>query len=281
VVLRLLDKERGRVGLEELGMAEDSLRMFLGAVSRSHRIVLATGPTGSGKTTTLYAAVERIRTGREKILTVEDPVEYELERVPQVPVHERVGVTFATALRLAAGPRRVAGGGDPGSGDRGDRDALGAHPATSCSQRCTPTTRWARSPGFWTWAYRPTWCRAWWRWSWRRRLVRTVCRACGVWEPANAVTRRAFETGAEALKQVRRGVGCGECWNADYRGRSGVYEFLLLDDEVRAAVVRRGTAGDVRDIAIRQGMRTLRQDGLRLVRAGLTTPEEVLRACGA
>ena len=99
VVLRLLDKERGRISLTELGMAADTLELFTEVVSRPHGIVLVTGPTGSGKTTTLYAAVEMIRTGREKILTVEDPVEYELAGVPQVPVNEKVGMTFAGALR--------------------------------------------------------------------------------------------------------------------------------------------------------------------------------------
>src|SRR3954463_15866074 len=99
VVLRLLDKERGRISLTELGMAPDTLELFGEVITRPHGIVLATGPTGSGKTTTLYAAVEMIRTGREKILTVEDPVEYQLSGVPQVPVNEKVGVTFATALR--------------------------------------------------------------------------------------------------------------------------------------------------------------------------------------
>ena len=99
VVLRLLDKERGRISLPELGMAADTLELFTEVVSRPHGIVLVTGPTGSGKTTTLYAAVEMIRTGREKILTVEDPVEYELAGVPQVPVNEKVGMTFAGALR--------------------------------------------------------------------------------------------------------------------------------------------------------------------------------------
>ncbi|HXD49385.1 MAG TPA: GspE/PulE family protein, partial [Gemmatimonadaceae bacterium] len=99
VVLRLLDKEHGRISLLELGMAPDTLELFTEVVSRPHGIVLVTGPTGSGKTTTLYAAVELIRTGREKILTVEDPVEYELVGVPQVPVNEKVGMTFAGALR--------------------------------------------------------------------------------------------------------------------------------------------------------------------------------------
>src|SRR5690606_4606953 len=99
VVLRLLDKERGTIGLAELGMADDTRAAFERVVSRPHGIVLATGPTGSGKTTTLYGAVDRIHTGREKIVTVEDPVEYELAGVPQVPVNEKVGLTFASALR--------------------------------------------------------------------------------------------------------------------------------------------------------------------------------------
>ncbi len=281
VVLRLLDKERGRVGLEELGMAEDTLRMFLGAVSRPHGIVLATGPTGSGKTTTLYAAVERIRTGREKILTVEDPVEYELEGVPQVPVHEKVGVTFATALRalLRQDPDVMLVGEirDQETAEIATHAALTGHLVLSTLHTNDAAGALTRLLDL---GVPPYLVSSTVEAVLAQRLVRTVCRACGEWESPDAVAQRAFETEAEALSQVRRGAGCGECWNTGFRGRSGVYEFLLLDDEVRAAVVRRGTAGDVRDIAIRRGMRTLSQDGLRLVRAGVTTPEEVLRACG-
>src|SRR5690606_5835505 len=99
VVLRLLDRERGRIGLTDLGMADDTMAAFREVLSHPHGIVLATGPTGSGKTTSLYAAFDLVRTGREKILTVEDPVEYQLTGVPQVPVNAKAGLTFATALR--------------------------------------------------------------------------------------------------------------------------------------------------------------------------------------
>jgi len=102
VVLRLLDKEHGRIALTDLGMAADTLAQFSRVIARPHGIVLATGPTGSGKTTTLYAAIDLIRTGREKILTVEDPVEYQLTGVPQVAVNDRIGVTFATAVAVKA-----------------------------------------------------------------------------------------------------------------------------------------------------------------------------------
>ena len=132
VVLRLLDKERGRIALEDLGMAPDTMAHFRGVVEKPHGIVLSTGPTGSGKTTTLYAAVDHIRTGREKIITVEDPVEYELAGVPQVPVNEKVGLSFAAALRslLRQDPDIMLVGEIRDRDNRRHRDARGAHRAS-------------------------------------------------------------------------------------------------------------------------------------------------------
>jgi type II secretory ATPase GspE/PulE/Tfp pilus assembly ATPase PilB-like protein len=214
-------------------------------------------------------------------LVVTGGVEYELEGVPQVPVHEKVGVTFATALRalLRQDPDVMLVGEirDQETAEIATHAALTGHLVLSTLHTNDAAGALTRLLDL---GVPPYLVSSTVEAVLAQRLVRTVCGACGVWEPADAVTRRAFEGEAEALSQVRRGAGCGECWNTGYRGRSGVYEFLLLDDEVRAAVVHRGTAGNVRDIAIRRGMRTLRQDGVRLVRAGVTTPEEVLRACG-
>jgi general secretion pathway protein E len=282
VVLRLLDKERGRVGLQEMGMAEDTLRLFLDAVSRPHGIVLVTGPTGSGKTTTLYAAVERIRSGREKILTVEDPVEYELVGVPQVPVNEKVGVTFATALRalLRQDPDVMLVGEirDQETAEIATHAALTGHLVLSTLHTNDAAGALTRLLDL---GVPPYLVSSTVEAVLAQRLVRTLCQACSVWQPADEATQRAFGTEADPLSRVRKAVGCRECWNTGYRGRTGLYELLVLNDEVRAAVVRHGTAGDVRALAAVQGMRTLKQDGRRQVCAGVTTPEEVLRACGA
>jgi general secretion pathway protein E len=274
VVLRLLDKEKGWGSLEELGMADDTLQRFVAAIARPNGIVLATGPTGSGKTTTLYAAVERIRTGREKILTVEDPVEYELPGVPQVPVNEKVGVTFATALRallrqdpdvLLVGEIR-----DEETAQIATHAALTGHLVLSTLHTNDAASALTRllDLGVPPYLVGSTVAAVL-----AQRLVRKVCPACGEWLPAGPGQ-------GDELLRVFRGRGCPACWNTGYRGRVGLYELLVMDDAIRAAVTQQRTAAELRTLAEAAGMRPLQEDGRRAIRAGLTTTEEVLRATG-
>ncbi|HEX2205216.1 MAG TPA: GspE/PulE family protein [Longimicrobium sp.] len=278
VVLRLLDKERGgRVKLTDLGMAPDTLAAFRQAVARPHGVVLATGPTGSGKTTTLYAAVDHIRTGREKILTVEDPVEYELEGVPQVQVNEKVGVSFATALRalLRQDPDVMLVG-----EIRDEETASIAIHAALTGHLVLSTLHTNDAPSALTRLFdlgvAPYLVASTVEAVLAQRLVRLVCGACA---EAHAPERGLMaDFGGEAPpERVMRGRGCPECRGTGYRGRQGVYELLVLDDDVRALLLATRDAGQLRRAAMERGMRTLRMDGLRLVREGLTTPEEVLR----
>jgi general secretion pathway protein E len=278
VVLRLLDKETGRVGLDSLGMGEDMLREFTSVVSRPHGIVLATGPTGSGKTTSLYAAVDTIRTGREKILTVEDPVEYELEGVPQIPVNEKVGLTFAAALRallrqdpdvLLVGEIR-----DEETAEIATHAALTGHLVLSSLHTNDAPSALTRLIDL---DVAPYLVASTVEAVLAQRLVRLICGNCRQKIPANQSWRSDFGPTAADLEYVYRGAGCDECRGTGYRGRTGIYELLLLDEELRAELPRRRGAGELRRKAISAGMRTLRQDGLRQVRAGATTPEEVLR----
>jgi general secretion pathway protein E len=273
VVLRLLDKEQGWGALEELGMAEDTLARFVAAISRPNGIVLATGPTGSGKTTTLYAAVGRIRTGREKILTVEDPVEYELAGVPQVPVNEKFGVTFATALRallrqdpdiLLVGEIR-----DEETAEIATHAALTGHLVLSTLHTNDAAGALTRLLDLGVPAYLvASSVEA----VLAQRLVRKVCSACGEW----------VATGGPPgpHEAAFRGRGCPACWNTGYHGRTGIYELLVMDEEIRSAVTQQRTAAAIRDLARLAGMRSLKDDADRVIRAGLTTPEEVLRASG-
>ena len=282
VVLRLLDKEQGWGALEELGMAQDTLQQFLQTIARPHGIVLATGPTGSGKTTTLYAAVERLRTGREKILTVEDPVEYELPGVPQVPVNEKYGVTFASALRallrqdpdvLLVGEIR-----DEETAQIATHAALTGHLVLSTLHTNDAAGAITRLLDL---GVPPYLVGSTVEAVLAQRLVRRVCRSCGEWaEESQATGLSVPEPGEEPLGTVFRGRGCQACWNTGYRGRTGVYELLVMDEEIRAAVAHDRTAGELRTLAAQRGMRSLKRDGARVVRVGLTTPEEVLRACG-
>ena len=277
VVLRLLDAESGRAAIGQLGMGADTLAAFTQAIVRPHGIVLATGPTGSGKTTTLYAAVDHIRTGREKILTVEDPVEYELVGVPQVPVNEKVGVTFATALRallrqdpdiLLVGEIR-----DAETAEIATQAALTGHLVLSTLHTNDAPSALTRLLDL---GVAPYLVASTVEAVLAQRLVRTICTAC-----KTEVAVEWPDAGDAAPRTAWRGTGCDECSGTGYRGRTGLYELLQLDDDIRSEVMRRRGSSDLRRLAVEHGMRTLYEDGLRQVRAGVTTLEEVLRVTRA
>jgi type II secretory ATPase GspE/PulE/Tfp pilus assembly ATPase PilB-like protein len=274
VVLRLLDKSSGRIGMGLLGMSTDTLATFTAAISRPHGIVLATGPTGSGKTTTLYAAVDHIRTGREKILTVEDPVEYELVGVPQVPVNERAGVTFATALRalLRQDPDVLLVG-----EIRDQQTAAIATQAALTGHLVLSTLHTNDAAGALTRLVEldvaPFLVASTVEAVLAQRLVRKICSGCR--RKVDPLARGAGERGM--VEDAWIGVGCDKCRGTGYRGRTGIYEILLLNQNLRDEIVLRHGAGELRRQAIAHGMHTLADDGMRLVRAGVTTLEEVLR----
>ena len=276
VVLRLLDKERGRISLGELGMSDATLVRFREAISRPHGIVLATGPTGSGKTTTLYAAVDLIKTGREKILTVEDPIEYQLG-VPQVPVNEKIGVTFATALRalLRQDPDVMLVGEirDGETAEIATQAALTGHLVLSTLHTNDAPSALTRLLELGVAGYLvASTVEA----VLAQRLVRTICAACKQSHAATSSELR--DLGPEAtMTHVYRGAGCAECRSTGYRGRVGIYELLIMSDEIRAAIAARADAREIRRLMVAGGGSTLRADGLRLVGEGVTTPEEILR----
>ena len=282
VVLRLLDKERGRIGLAELGMAADTMQQFTEAISRPHGIVLSTGPTGSGKTTTLYAAVDLIRTGREKILTVEDPVEYQLPGVPQVPVNEKVGVTFATALRalLRQDPDVMLVGEirDAETAEIATQAALTGHLVLSTLHTNDAATALTRLLDL---DVAPYLVASTVDAVLAQRLVRVICRHCRTRVAVEPSLLRGLDPSAAGITESWRGAGCSECRGTGYKGRTGVYELLVMDDQLRSELLNRRGSGELRQIAIAKGMRTLQGDGLRLVRDGITTLEEVLRVTRA
>jgi general secretion pathway protein E len=282
VVLRLLDKERGRISLTELGMAADTLELFTEVVSRPHGIVLVTGPTGSGKTTTLYAAVEMIRTGKEKILTVEDPVEYELAGVPQVPVNEKVGMTFAGALRalLRQDPDIILVGEirDAETAQIATQASLTGHLVLSTLHTNDSPTALTRLLDLDVAAYLVA--------STvdavlAQRLVRLICSNCKVETVPDKSVRRRIDVAALGLERVWKGAGCEECRHTGYRGRTGLYELLVMDNDLRLEVQRRRGSEELRTMAIAKGMRTLLDDGIRAARDGLTTIDEVMRVARA
>ncbi len=278
VVVRLLDPQGALAKLETLGMAPDTLASLVRFSARTHGMLLVTGPTGSGKTTTLYSLLARMLTGREKVVTVEDPVEYELAGVTQVPVHSKVGLTFARALRSILRQ-------DPDVLLVGEmRDAETAEICTQASltgHLVLSTLHTNDAPGALTRLLDlgvPDYLVASTvEMVLAQRLLRCVCEACAeevALDPS--LVEDARQNGCHATS-VRRGRGCVVCRGAGYKGRTGIYELLVVDDMIRSAFLeRRGTA-PIRKVAIEQGMRSLRADGWRLVESGVTTPEEVLR----
>ena len=278
VVLRLLDKESGTLDMASLGMSAGDLARFEEVLARPHGIVLATGPTGSGKTTTLYAALQRLRTGREKILTVEDPVEYQLAGIPQVPVNEKVGVTFASALRalLRQDPDVMLVGEirDGETAEIATQAALTGHLVLSTLHTNDAAGALTRLVDL---GVAPFLVSATVEAVLAQRLVRTVCSVCAVRVPATDAERASL--GMPALSDVMRGVGCNACRDSGYSGRTGVYELLVLDDGMRATITSGAGAPAVRALAHEHGVPVLRDDGARLVQEGITTPEEVARVC--
>jgi len=254
------------------------LRLLEDVLRRPHGIVLATGPTGSGKTTTLYAALQRLRTGREKIVTVEDPVEYQLAGIPQVPVNERVGVTFASALRslLRQDPDVMLVGEirDGETAEIATQAALTGHLVLSTLHTNDAVGALTRLVDL---GVAPFLVAATVEAVLAQRLVRTTCIVCGA--KVHATDAERAELGLATLKEVRRGAGCNACGNSGYTGRTGVYELIVLDDDMRTAITGGGGATAVRALARARGIPLLRDDGARLVVEGRTTPEEVLRVC--
>tara|TARA_B100001971_G_scaffold165308_1_gene155877 strand:+ start:28 stop:1545 length:1518 start_codon:yes stop_codon:yes gene_type:complete len=284
VVLRLLDKESGRIDLEALGMGPDTLVRFDKVIAKPHGIVLSTGPTGSGKTTTLYAAVDRIRTGREKILTVEDPVEYELPGVPQVPVNEKVGLTFANALRalLRQDPDVMLVGEirDQETADIATHAALTGHLVLSTLHTNDAATALTRLVDL---GIEPYLVASTVEAVLAQRLVRRICESCRRPVELTAEQRSALGDAASELGEVWEGEGCEQCRGTGYSGRTGIYELLVMEPEIREAVLGDTTisAGRLQVLAREAGMKLLREDGLRVVAEGFTTVEEVLRVASA
>jgi general secretion pathway protein E len=278
VVLRLLEAEGRRLGMDELGMDSSVRDSFEAMVMRPHGVVLATGPTGSGKTTTLYGALDRLRTGREKIITVEDPVEYELPGIAQVPVNRKAGVTFASALRaiLRQDPDVILVG-EMRDGETAEictQAALTGHMVLSTVHTNDAPGALVRLQDLGIEPYLVT---STVEGVLAQRLVRTVCGLCrDEWSAPPAVAVELEKAGF-STERLCRGAGCSECDGTGYRGRAGLYELLPMDDDIRAEVIRRRGAALIRALAREKGMRSLRHDGWRQVAAGVTTPDEVFR----
>ncbi|MBA4148577.1 MAG: Flp pilus assembly complex ATPase component TadA [Verrucomicrobia bacterium] len=280
IVMRILDKEGLKLGLPELGFLADDQQTFERMIGLPDGILLVTGPTGSGKTTTLYSCLNFINRPDRKIITVEDPVEYLLAGINQVQVSELVGLTFAAALRsmLRQAPNVIM------LGEIRDMETAGiAINASLTGHLVFSTLHTNDAPGAVTRlidiGVKPFLVASSARCLMAQRLVRKICKHCGErYEPTETeLTALNIDPAAAANANFKKGKGCGSC-SGGYRGRFGVFEIFIIEDEARKLIYEKVPSSVLRIRAREMGMRTLREDGARKVLAGLTTPEEVIRA---
>ncbi len=277
VVLRILDKQRSLVGLNDLGMGTRTLELFDHLINQPHGIILVTGPTGSGKTTTLYAALSTIVSEEIKILTIEDPVEYVLQGVNQVQVHPKIGLTFASALRsfLRHDPDVVLVGEirDMETAEVAINASLTGHLVFSTLHTNDSVTASTRLLDM---GVEPFLISSSVEGVMAQRLVRRICPECKEqYEPDPATLPPDFHY--EPGQLLSRGKGCRRCLNKGYLGRVGIYELLLMNEEIREMIVQRASASKLLECARRHGLILLREDGFDKVREGKTTIEEVVR----
>ena len=276
VVMRLLDKANVLFTLPQLGMDPETYGRFRGLIERPHGIVLVTGPTGSGKTTTLYASLNEIVGPTLKVLTVEDPVEYHLQGVNQIPVDHKVGMTFEAGLRaiLRHDPDVVMIGEirDVETARAAIQASLTGHLVLSTLHTNDSASAATRLIDM---GVEPFLIASSLAGAMAQRLVRKICSKCRVpYTPDHSKFPRDFSLDPGA--QLYRGEGCDNCRKTGYRGRSGLYELLCIDEEIAQMIVARESAPKIIQSGRRTGLRLLREDGWMKVRQGITSVDEVL-----
>ena len=278
IVMRLLDRSSVFLPLEELGFSSDIRGKFEALIKRPHGILLVTGPTGSGKTTTLYAALDKINSPDRKIITVEDPVEYQLKGVNQISVRAKIGLTFATGLRhiVRQDPDVILVGDirDLETADIAIQSSLTGHLVFS-------TLHTNDAPGAITrledMGVEPYLVSSVLEGVLAQRLVRRICSSCRVEDTPTRADLEALGVDPRGAYSLYRGTGCDDCRGTGYKGRFGIYELFPITDDVRSLVLRRASTPEIRRHAVEAGMVTLRLDGWMKARNGLTTVEEILR----
>ena len=279
VVLRLLHRGSALLGLEQLGMHEEDIALIQSILDLPHGIFLVTGPTGSGKTTTLYASLSRINTPDLKIITIEDPVEYQLTGINQIQVNTKAGLTFASGLRSILRH-------DPDVVLIGEiRDCETAEIAVQASltgHLVFSTLHTNDAPGALTrlvdMGIEPYLVASSLEGVLAQRLVRLICKHCKEALPITQKETMRLEKGRPIPKALYRGKGCRECRGTGYRGRTVICETMGVTEQIKQSILGRTSTGEIRKIATKQGMKSLREDGWRIIMEGRTSLEEVLRA---
>jgi len=283
-VMRILDKGTAMLGLEELGMRPDTLARYRTLIHVPYGVILATGPTGSGKSTSLYASLQEIWSPTTNILTIEDPVEYQVPGISQIQVRPQIGLTFANGLRsiVRQDPDVIMVGEirDHETAEIAIHAALTGHLVFS-------TLHTNDAPGAITrlldMGVEPYLVASSLIGAVAQRLVRRVCPFCSQPDTPNPEALEALGLSPEDIPDdppFRRGKGCDKCQHSGFKGRQALYELMVVDEPIRRMTVDRSSSNVMKDHAIRnQGLRTLLGDGRLAVLAGRTTPEEVLRVC--
>jgi type IV pilus assembly protein PilB len=278
IVMRILDKSAALIGLDQLGMSEASATLFESGFRRSHGAVLATGPTGSGKSTTLYGALNEINLPERNIITIEDPVEYQLAGVNQLQVNMKAGLTFASGLRamLRADPDVIMVGEirDGETAKIAVEAALTGHLVLSTLHTNDAPSAISRltEMGIEPFLTASAVCMVV-----AQRLVRQLCTYCkrATTLSVSSLERAGFSVAFDL--DAYEPVGCNRCGNSGYKGRTGLYEVMPITDEIRDLTVERAAAEEIRKMAVAQGMRPLRADGFEKVKNGITSIAEVAR----
>ena len=290
-VLRLLDKSTGLFGLDELGLWEEDLKRFDALLNRSHGVIFVTGPTGSGKSTTLYASLNRINSAEKNVMTIEDPIEYQLEGISQMQVASKKGVTFVNALRhvLRQDPDVIMVGEvrDIETARMVIQSSLTGHLVFSTVHTNDSAGTITRLLDL---GVEPYLVSSSLIAVMAQRLVRKVCPDCRQeYEPKPHELRELglMSADAQISDSVKNGgkffvgAGCDKCFDTGYRGRTGIYELMMISEEIRELIYKRESAGVVKKAALNTGLQTLRMDAIRKVLAGITTISEVLRVTQA
>ncbi|OGF12791.1 MAG: type IV-A pilus assembly ATPase PilB [Candidatus Eisenbacteria bacterium RBG_16_71_46] len=280
IVMRILDKANLNIDLEKLGFEPASMREFVSAIANPYGMVLVTGPTGSGKTTTLYSALSRVNTPEVNVMTAEDPVEYNLDGINQVLVNDDVGLSFAAALKafLRQDPNIIMVGEirDIDTGSIAVKAALTGHLVLSTLHTNDAPSAIGRMIDM---GVEPFLVASSVNLVLAQRLVRRVCNGCKHEIELSEEVRRELQLYDEQLAGAHffEGAGCVECNNTGYRGRQGVYEVMPMTNKIRELVLERASAAEIKKTAIDEGMLTLRRDGLEKLRRGMTSAEEILK----
>jgi type II secretion system protein E len=280
VSLRLLTRGKIFFGLEKLGFAKDEDDAIRELIIKPHGIFLVTGPTGSGKSTTLYAFLSTINSVTKRIITIEEPVEYELKGINQIPVRGEIGLTFAVGLRhiLRQDPNVIMVGEvrDLETAEIAIRASLTGHLVFSTLHTNDAPSAFTRLIDM---GIEPFLVASSVEAVMAQRLVRTICPHCKVPQKVDRdyLRRVGFPEHEIDTTTFLKGIGCEECRQLGYQGRTGIHELLVVGEAIRPLVMNRAPASNIAQAAKNQGMRTLREDGWRKVKAGVTTVEEVLR----